>query len=273
MELLFTFKGKLSLTDAGGLAKMIADLGLPTSPTDDFNLPLDFDGVTYYANSEVQRLWLAGQGKQLVFIVGTRPTPKQFATEAGDIMAWEKQVKDRLTEAGTNIDAELELITQENLTRELTGKPFMDTSVIEQMYEEASSDLVKTLEPSDFKVGQDYEMKGKMRKFGISKVTAVKPGGVEFTSISTGEVFTIDADQLANNISKQITDMAEAISEQITEVSPEQEEANATSKATNEEITSQEIEQKYEENKDKSVEDVQDNFFKKAKDDEDSCKT
>ena len=273
-EILFTYKGKLSRDKVDGVFDMIKKLGLPTEAIGEFTVPLELDGTTFYATSEDQKLWIEGQGKQYLFIVGARPAEEVLASGHEEALAWENSVTAQFEEAGINIDEALVKVTTQNLDRQMSGKAFMPTEEIQRIYEEAQEKFVENMKPSDFLPGEYYEMKGRLSTFGTAVVTRTYPSvnGVEFQSLTTQETKILEESQLSDNVNRKITDMDETIAEQSVETTEEQQEVNAENKAINGEITPQQIEEEFKKNQDKDVSDVEDNFFNNAKKDEDNCK-
>lgn len=279
-DVILGYRGKNSISEAATLkgventADFIEKLNLPETPQGKYTIPYEMTDKTVYVESEDQLLWLKGQGKQHVFEITVRPTEQEVIRQTATIDAWIKEVRNTFRNVKTidEADAALESITQKNLQREINNEAFLTDEEIQAQYDRAVSEMNANMKPADFNVGEQYELKGKLSNFGPSVVREVTKDGVVFESFETKERSEPQGkDDLPKVIKGRITDMEEKIAQKSVEVSPEQERANKESKKINQELTSEEIEKKFEENKNKSADEVANSFFTKAKEDEENC--
>lgn len=271
IEMLLVFEGRQGITDTA-LETMINRLGLPSVATDLYKHPVQLGETTYYTSSEDQKAWLEGSGKQNVFAVGYRLAPQDLSTGFEGFSSWVKSVNERFKEASSpeDVAAVLAKVSRENQKRELEQEPFLDVAQLQTKHDEALESLAQSKSPTQFKVGEQYEMKGGFTNL-VGTVESVSPQGVGF-ELSNGETVFIKTEGLAEHIHKQTTDIEETIAEQSVEVTPEQEETSEENQAINNEITAEDIEAEVNKNQGKSPEQVAKDFFASAKQDEDNCK-
>ena len=239
IKLTFTYLGKQSLDEAGGFIPAVGKLGLPTSPTEEFSVPVTVNDETYYANSESQSLWLKGQGKQHMFGVSSALAPEELTLDVQSVMAWESEIKKSFDEAKTqhDLDSALESVIAKNVQRRIDNVGELFTEDIESLYNEAVKDLINRLDVTDFKPGEHYAMKGRLRKFGTAIVSKVTPEGVVFTSVDTQEVSSpVSKADLGKVVKSKITDMEEYAAGEAVELTPEEEKLADATKASVEEF-------------------------------------
>lgn len=271
-EVLFTYKGKVSVEEAGGTFEMIKRLGVPLEADEVFTVPFEFDGNEYFAATENQKLWLEGSGKQHLFGTGARSSEKMITSDYEQSLAWTKEVKEKFKKG--DVEEVLTSITNLNLQRKMSGKVFMSPEEIQSLYEQAKEEAVVDMKQEDFKPGEHYEMKGRLSTFGMAVVMKAYPdvNGVEFKSLTTGETKVVDNKGLATVVNKKITDMDTFISEQSAQFTDEQKEVNDENRMINKEITPQQIEEEFKRVQKMDPTDVENEFFNNAKEDEDNCK-
>lgn len=214
------YSGKLTAGQAQGAYNIIQYLNLPTEPTDTYSHPFEIEGTTYYAENKSQADWIQNSGKQHVFDVAHVQELEMETQdkETKEFQKWGRASQKKLNTAENSEELEMihHQVVEQNLEREMAGKTALTEKQLDLMYNIAEQKLSENMKPSDFKVGEKFNMKGKMTKFGVGVVSQSTNQGVKFVSVKTGEESNlIPQNQLSKVVSNKITDMSEAVSEKL----------------------------------------------------------
>jgi len=216
-ELVFSYSGFVDIHEAGGQHQMIIDMKLQPKKTNAFPHAVKIGKDTYYASSINHKAWIEGSGKLHKFSLRLIQGSEQVVNQEDIDTKWTSSIQKRFSES-TNLEDTLIELQSENTKREIEGKAFLDTEDLHLIYEDFVKKFQGELTPSKLNLQDEYNVKGKLRKFGTAKVSKKYPNGVDFISTgkkTLGQVQFIKTSEIPSVIQNKLTtDMDEKISEQ-----------------------------------------------------------
>jgi len=250
-ELVFVYTGLKNVTDAGGQHQMIIDLQLQTEKTGEYKYKVTIGEDTYYASSPNQQSWIEGDASKVLHTFNLREIRGIVEEVSGETDAtWRKEIRDAF-ENSTDLESTYEELQAEDTKRDIEGKVSIGSEQLFVMYENAVEKFQGELTPGKLILGDEYKVKGKLRKFGTAKVSKKTKSSVTFVSTgkeTLGQTETIQGQYLHEVIAKKLTDMEEDIAaEGLEEVTVADKQLLDQSSEEREELSGEEMDQAAEE--------------------------
>ena len=186
---------------------------------------------------------MEGAGNFPVFEVSA-PVEKKTAASEESATAWKDNIEQAFSQS-TDLDATHKELIEKNALRMAEGRPSIEASEIEALYEKAQGELT----PDKLELNKEYKVniKTKNGNFGTALVIKTSKDGVTFKSTgkeTKGEEKYINAETLSKVLKGEVsTDMrADDVTDEPT-TTPEQKEVNKKSQEVSKEIKQEELDE------------------------------